>query len=68
MDSAVEGDVLGDHLLQLIYNALDGVPCRNGILLIPSDGDLILNTRQKMKGQCFDEPLVRSRQISDAQK
>lgn len=53
MDSAVEGDVLRNHLLKLIHDGLDGIPCCNGILFVTSDGDLILEARQQMNDQLW---------------
>lgn len=42
VNPAVKGDVLGDHLLQLVHDGLDGVSCCYGFLLISCDGDLVL--------------------------
>lgn len=42
MDPAVQGDVLGDHLLELPHYGLDGVSCRYGFVLIPCNRNLIL--------------------------
>lgn len=42
VDPAVQRDVLRHHLLQLIYNGLDGVSCCYGFVLIPCNGYLIL--------------------------
>lgn len=47
VDLAVQGDVLRDHLLQLIDDSLDGVSCRYGFVLVSCDGDLILWDRQQ---------------------
>lgn len=44
MDPAVQGDVLRDHLFQLVHNGLDGVSCCYGFVLVSCNGDLILRT------------------------
>lgn len=47
MNSAVQGDVFRDHLLQLIHNSLNGITCCYGFMFIPSNGDLILRKGSK---------------------
>lgn len=42
MDFAVQGDVLRDHFLQFIHYSLNSIACRHSILLIASNGNLIL--------------------------
>lgn len=48
MNSAVQGNILRDHLLQLIYNGLDSVTCCYSILLIACDANLVLNTTKNV--------------------
>lgn len=42
MDPAVQGDVLRDHLFQLIHDGLNGISCSYGFVLIPCNSNLIL--------------------------
>lgn len=42
MDTGVQGDILRDHLLQLIHDGLDGILGGCSLVLIPRDGDLVL--------------------------
>lgn len=47
VDPAVQSDVLGDHLLQLLHDGLDGVACSYGFVLIPCNGNLVLWKEEK---------------------
>lgn len=47
MNPAVQGDLLRDHLFQLVHDGLDGISSSYGILLIPCDGDLILGKTKR---------------------
>lgn len=47
MNSAVQGDVFRDHLLELIHNSLNGITRCYGFMFIPRNGDLILRSRSK---------------------
>lgn len=55
MDSAVQGDVFRDHFLQFIHYSLNGITCRHSILLIASNGNLILKDQNKKVCHAFKE-------------
>lgn len=50
VDSAVQGDVFRDHFLQFTHYSLNGITCRHSILLIASNGNLILKDQNKING------------------
>lgn len=67
MDPAVQGDVLRDHLFQLIHDGLNGISCSYGFVLIPCNSNLILwrhsriNLKKKKHTHPYTKHLARYR-------